>query len=152
MAAETAEPIVREIDIDAPPETVFAFFVDAGKLTRWLAIEATLDPRPGGACVQVHQGDRRGGPVRMHGQFLEVDPPTRVVFSWGFTDPRIGVPPGSTTVEVTLQPAGSGTRVRLVHRDLPAAEVQNHARGWTEMLQRLARAVATSPDATREAP
>jgi len=34
--------------MDASPETVFAFFTDPEKLTRWLAVEATLDPRPGG--------------------------------------------------------------------------------------------------------
>ena len=50
-----AEPIVREIDIDASPETVFAFFVEPEKLTRWLAVEAELDPRPGGVCHQVHE-------------------------------------------------------------------------------------------------
>ena len=141
--------VVREVHIDAAPETVFAFFVDADKLTRWLAVAATLDPCPGGACVQVHEGGdgRGGGQFHMRGAFLEVDPPTRVVFSWGFTEPDVGVPPGSSVVEVTLHPVGSGTRVELVHRRLPAAEVENHAAGWTEMLARLARAVdARTPD------
>src|SRR5690349_22922586 len=52
-----AEPIVREIYIEAEPEVVFEFFVDSEKLTRWLAAEATLDPRPGGVCHQLHPGD-----------------------------------------------------------------------------------------------
>jgi uncharacterized protein YndB with AHSA1/START domain len=137
-----ADPVTRTIDMKATPETVFEFFVDPAKVTRWLAAEATLDPRPGGVCVQRHEGGDRGrGPFFMHGTFVEVDAPRRVVFTWGFTDPEVGVPPGSTTVEVTLEPVGSATRVRLVHRDLPAGEVESHASGWTEMLERLAHAV-----------
>ena len=53
----SAEPIVREIYIEAVPEVVFEFFVDSEKLTRWLAAEATLDPRPGGVCHQLHPGE-----------------------------------------------------------------------------------------------
>src|SRR5258708_40297885 len=56
MPTEMADPIIREIDIEAAPETVFEFFTDPAKLTRWLAVEATLDPRPGGVCHQVHEG------------------------------------------------------------------------------------------------
>ena len=139
---EVAEPVVRTVDIEAAPETVFAFFVDADKLNRWLTVDATLDPRAGGVCTQQHAGaDPERGPFAMQGRFVEVDPPHRVVFTWGFTDPEIGVPPGSTVVEVTLTPVGTGTRVTLVHRDLPAAAVDDHAAGWTEMLGRLARAV-----------
>jgi uncharacterized protein YndB with AHSA1/START domain len=142
MATDTAEAITREIDIAASPETVFAFFVDQAKLTRWLAVEATLDARPGGICHQVHEGRPGQGPFHMHGEFVELDPPNRVVFSWGFTEPEIGVPPGASTVEVTLSPSGAGTRVRLVHRGLPVAEIDSHSGGWTVMLDRL-RAVVT---------
>jgi uncharacterized protein YndB with AHSA1/START domain len=145
MTETVAEPIVREIHIDATPETVFGFFTEADKLTRWLASEATLDPRPGGVCHQVHPGDdQSSGPYHMRGEFVEVSPPERVVFTWGFTNPDVGVPPGSSVVEVTLVPEGGGTRLRLVHRDLPAAAIEDHAGGWTTMLDRLATAVTTT--------
>jgi uncharacterized protein YndB with AHSA1/START domain/DNA-binding transcriptional ArsR family regulator len=136
-------PIVKEIRIDAAPETVFEFFTDPAKLTRWLATEASLDPRPGGICHQVHSGgeDRPGVRYDMRGVFLEVERPARVVFTWGFTNEDVGVPPGSTVVEVTLVPDGPGTRLRLVHRHLPAQEVAAHESGWDEMLGRLATAV-----------
>lgn len=63
MTAAPTDPIVREIDVDAPPETVFEFFVDADKLTRWLATDATLDPRTGGICRldQLRAWGRRRG-------------------------------------------------------------------------------------------
>jgi uncharacterized protein YndB with AHSA1/START domain len=139
----SADPIIREIDIAADMDTVFGFFVEEDKLSRWLAAQATLDPRPGGVCHQVHEGERRQGPFHMRGEFLEVDPPTRVVFSWGFSEPEIGVAPGSSTVEVTLSPVATGTRVRLVHRGLPPAALGDHSGGWAVMLDRLANAVAS---------
>jgi uncharacterized protein YndB with AHSA1/START domain len=144
------EQIVKEVQIDASPETVFAFFTEPDKLTRWLATEATLDPRPGGINHQTHPGDadNPGGPYHMRGEFVEVSPPSRVVFTWGFENPDVGVGPGASTVEVTLAPDGDGTRLRLVHRDLPEATRGSHDAGWEEMLGRLATAAAGGdPDA-----
>lgn len=134
---QTVEPLIREIDIKATPETVFEFFVDPAKLTRWLAAEATLDPRPGGVCHLVPAGADN----YMEGEFLEVDAPKRVVFTWGFNNPDAGVRPGGSTVEVTLSPIDTGTRLRLVHRGLPADAVADHSGGWTTMLARLVEAV-----------
>jgi uncharacterized protein YndB with AHSA1/START domain len=144
------EPIVKELRIDARPETVFAFFTEPDKLTRWLASEATLDPRPGGINHQTHPGDADypGGPYYMRGEFVEVSPPARVVFTWGFENTDVGVHPGASTVEVTLAPDGDGTRLRLVHRDLPESERAPHEGGWEAMLRRLAiAATGGDPDA-----
>jgi len=45
----TAPPdIVREVMIAAPPEVVFPFFTDPEKMVVWKAVDAKLDPRPGG--------------------------------------------------------------------------------------------------------
>jgi uncharacterized protein YndB with AHSA1/START domain len=144
----TPEPdaIVREIHVDASPATVFEFFIDPVKLTRWLAMEATVDPRPGGLIHQLHAGpeDGDGSPYVLEGKFIEVTPPERVVFTWGFTNEDVGVPPGSSIVEVTLTPAGSGTHVRLVHRDLPDSARGDHEGGWTDMLERLASVASTT--------
>lgn len=140
------EPIVREVRIDASPETVFAFFTEPEKLTRWLCDEATVDPRPGGINHQTHPGSKGNprGPYYMRGEFLEVSPPTRVVFTWGFENLDVPVGPGKSTVEVTLEPDGEGTHVRLVHRDLPESARADHDEGWEEMLSRLASAAGAS--------
>jgi uncharacterized protein YndB with AHSA1/START domain len=144
------EPVVKEVRIDASPETVFAFFTEPDKLTRWLASEATLDPRPGGINHQTHPGDTENprGPYYMRGEFVEVAFPSRVVFTWGFENADVGVEPGQSTVEVTLAPDGNGTRLRLVHRDLPESERAPHDGGWEQMLSRLAiAATGGDPDA-----
>jgi uncharacterized protein YndB with AHSA1/START domain len=142
--AVITEPIVKEVRIDARPETVFGFFTEPDKLTRWLCDEAAVDPRPGGINHQTHPGgaDNPHGPYCMRGEFVEVSPPSRVVFTWGFENPEVGIRPGGSTVEVTLTPDGDGTRLRLVHRELPESERDSHDWGWDEMLMRLAAAAS----------
>lgn len=116
----------------APMETVFAYFTDSARYTAWMGVEAELEARPGGIYrVRVPQGHYAVG------EFVEVEPPSRVVFTWGWEgDPE--VPPGSSTVTVTLTPDGEGTRVRLVHSGLPdPASMALHTEGWDRYLDRL---------------
>lgn len=121
------------IDIDASPEHVFGFLVTDTGMTSWMGQWASLDPVPGGQFAV----DVAGYPVR--GMFLEVDPPRRVTVSWGFAGSE-SVPPGASTVSFELTPIGAGTRVEVVHTDLPEADVPGHAAGWTHFLPRLTRA------------
>ena len=124
--------VVREVRIAARPETVFSFFTDTAKITRWKGTRATLDPRPGGLFwVDVNGRDI------VRGEFLEVVPFSRVVFTWGWEREEIGLRPGSTTVEVTLVPDGEGTIVRLLHHGLPDTHREFHAQGWDHFLPRL---------------
>ncbi len=138
----TTEPLVHERHIDASPETVFDFFTDPEKLTRWLAAEAALDPRPGGICRQTHIG-RDGERYLMRGEFVEVSRPHKVVFTWGFENENMGTRPGASRVEVTLEPRDGGTWLRLVHRDLAPSDRADHDGGWETMLGRLADTVAS---------
>ncbi|MCU1350043.1 MAG: hypothetical protein JWO56_3073, partial [Acidobacteria bacterium] len=48
------------------------------------------------------------------------------------------------TIEITLQPDGDKTLVRLVHRGLPDDAVEDHGKGWAQYLQRLAVRVGGS--------
>ncbi len=139
MPTIATEPIVKEIHIDAQPDTVFAFFTEADKLTRWIAAEAETDPRPGGIYHQTHHFE--GVDYLLRGEFVELDPPHRVVFTWGFENSEIGVSPGISTVEVTLTPADDGTDLRLVHSGLPEPARTNHDQGWDKQLESLARAL-----------
>lgn len=136
----STEPIVKEVHIEARPETVFAFFVDADKITRWLAAAAETDPRPGGINHQTHHW--QGVDYLMRGHFVEIDSPRRVVFTWGFENSETGADPDGSTVEVTLEPAGDGTMLRLVHSGLPEVAREGHDSGWDAQLENLARAIA----------
>jgi uncharacterized protein YndB with AHSA1/START domain len=125
----------RELAIDASPETVWEFLVDPEKATRWMGQTASFDPRPGG----VYRVEVIPGNVAV-GEFVEFDPPRRLVYTWGWEPGGIdkAVPPGTSTIEIELVPSGEGTTLRFTHRDLPSEEaVQSHAHGWDHYLQRL---------------
>ena len=122
----------RTLAIDASPETVWEFLVDPEKLMRWKGINADLDPQPGGIfrCEVIPGHIARG-------EYVELDKPNRLVFTWGW-DENEGVPPGSSTIEIALATDGEGTSLRFVHRDLPNAEaIASHAHGWDHYLPRL---------------
>ena len=123
------------IDIEATPERVFDFLVTERGMTSWLGQWASLDAVPGGQFAV----DIAGYPAR--GIFLEVDPPRRVTVSWGFAGSE-NLPPGASTVSFDLTPIGSGTRVEVVHTDLPEDAVPGHEAGWQHFLPRLTRAAA----------
>lgn len=136
-AAAVADAVEREILVDAPPDVVFEHFVDPVLMCRWKGVTAELDPRPGG----VYRVNVTGRDVAS-GTYVEVVPYTRVVFTWGWEGPDSALPPGSSTVEVTLRPAGGGTLVRLRHTGLPTAQRGGHTEGWDHFLPRLQTAAA----------
>ena len=125
-------PIVKTLIVRAPPEAVFPFFTDPRLMREWIGTEIELDPRPGGVFRVV---PNRVDVIR--GTYLEVTPPTRVVFTWGFEGDGQGVPPGASIVEITLRPVPEGTEVRLVHRSLPDVIREAHADGWSHYLARV---------------
>jgi uncharacterized protein YndB with AHSA1/START domain len=131
-----ADSVVREVHIDASPETVFDFFTDPEKMTRWKGRSAELDPSPGGV-YRVTINDVASA----SGTYVEVDRPRRVVFTWGWEGGH-PVAPGSSTVAVTLTPDGDGTLVRLEHSGLPDDQRAAHAEGWEHYVARLAVAAA----------
>ena len=135
MQTERTTSITREVRIAASPETIFPFFTDPQKMTKWKGTSADLDPTAGGG----YRVDVRPGAIAV-GKYVEIDPPRRIVFTWGWEgDPN--VPPGSSRVEITLTPEGDGTLVTLTHSGLPGTEAgAAHADGWEHFLPRLATA------------
>jgi uncharacterized protein YndB with AHSA1/START domain len=123
-------PVVARVLIEAPPDVVFPYFTDPALATKWIAQSAELDPRPGGVFHIVVEGN----PAR--GVFVEVDPPRRVVFTWGI-DGNEDLPPGTSTVEVDLVAEGDDTVVTLTHRDLPEDYKASHKSGWIQFLVKL---------------
>jgi uncharacterized protein YndB with AHSA1/START domain len=129
------------VTIAAPPETVFRFFADPAWFMRWMGDGAEIEPRPGGTLqVRYPQGQVASGHI------VELDPPRRIVFTWGFLAAPTAlpgetelVPPGSMTVEVTLTSVTDGTRVTLRHRDIPNQDMAWGAKqGWRYALSVLA--------------
>ena len=137
MNAPELDVVEREIRIAARPETVFSFFTDPAKMIQWKGMEASLDARTGG----IYRVNVTGRDIAV-GEYVEITPYTRVVFTWGWENSPI--PPGSTTVEVDLTPDGEGTLLRLRHRGLTGEAMGEHAAGWDHFLPRLAEVAAGS--------
>jgi uncharacterized protein YndB with AHSA1/START domain len=128
---------LREVFIEAQPETVWQFLVEPEKIARWKGVDVKFEARVGAPYRTVVVPEN----VAV-GELVELDPPHRLVYTWGW-EGNPDVPPGSTTVEYELIPEGDGTRVRLTHRDLPNQEsVDSHAHGWDHYLERLAVAAS----------
>ena len=132
------DSIERETVIDAPVERVWRLITEAEHIGRWFAdAGAEIDPRPGGTMVLrwAEHGESRG-------RVVAVEPHTRFSYRWApFKDPggEEPVEGNSTLVEFTLEPAGDGTRLRVVETgfaSLAASAEQraaNHAgntEGW----------------------
>ncbi len=126
------------IQIDAPPEIVFAHLVTSEGMVAWMGQCAALDATPGGLFAVDINGEQ------IRGEFLEIEPPRRVVVTWGVVR-NCEHPAGSSRVEFTLTACEGGTRLALLHKELPASLAEMHARGWSHFLARL-RIAATGGD------
>ena len=128
--------IKKEVRIEARPETVFPFFTDAARMLRWKGMDAALDAQVGGTYRV-----RITPKVVARGEYVEITPFSRVVFTWGW-EGDADCPPGATTVEVSLVPDGAATIVRLRHSGLDPEGAYQFAEGWDHYLPRLVIAAA----------
>lgn len=127
--------------VAAPRERVFELWTKPEHIKRWFGGFETeverveLDLRPGGSyriAVKVEQG------VSLFtGEFVTVEPPERLVYTWRTE----GGSPGSTTttVEVTFTARGDRTDIELTHAGFVEPQVQElHAKGWQACFEALA--------------
>jgi uncharacterized protein YndB with AHSA1/START domain len=118
-----------ELTIDAPAAVVWEHLTTAAGLVRWVGPDAVAEATPGGTLRWTHPNG-----ATVVGRFVELVPNRRVVFSYGWEDGRMGVPPESTTVEIDLTENDGRTTLRLVHHGLPPEAVDDHERGWAYFL------------------
>jgi uncharacterized protein (TIGR03086 family) len=127
----------KTVFIPVAPDTAFELVTRPERLRRWGAVAARMDLRSG--------GDYRWTVVPGHhaaGTIQELEPGKRVVFTWGW-EGMTDLPPGASTVTITLDAVEGGTNVRLVHDGLDAEQSASHAEGWNHFLDRLALLGAT---------
>lgn len=129
------------VRIAATPEQIFPYLVDPDLMVRWMGSEVLLAPRPGGIYhVKISEQ------AIASGEFKEVQPNRKVVFTFGWEGEENSPEPGSTTVEISLEPDGDETVVRLLHSGLTPEEIAPHTEGWKHFLARLTRvAVGEEP-------
>lgn len=118
----------------AAPERLFAAWTNVDTLRRWFGCGTDMlwdvhawDVRPGG---RIHVSlDFPDGAYVVTGEFLEVDPPRRLAYRWS----------GDQSVEVTIEPDGTGSFLRLKHSYPKGAGLGDILTGgWSASLQQLA--------------
>ncbi|MCU1335422.1 MAG: hypothetical protein JWO19_1003 [Bryobacterales bacterium] len=126
----------RTVVIHASPETVFRFFTDSARWASWWGTGSTIDAKPGGKVYIRHPGA-----VEVLGEVLEVSPPERIVFTYGYATGK-PVPPGASRVTIRLEPDSRGTRLHLLHEFAEVAPRDEHVQGWRFQLSLFANVVA----------
>lgn len=118
----TIAPIEKTVTVAVPPARAFALF--AGQMGRWWHKEHHIAPRPFVEIViEPHVGgrwferDAEGGETQW-GHVIDWDPPHRLLLGWQLRSDFSFDPEFLTELEIGFEPAGAGTRVTLVHRDL----------------------------------
>ena len=132
-----------------PPERVYEAWTDPEESKLWSKTE-------GSEIVKVEGELRTGGTYRLHfkvangeiwvagGEYLEVTPPSKLVYTWAWEDdPQWENTHSIVTLEFLAHEGG--TELRLRHERFPNAETQgNHSKGWNSMLNELEKFLANS--------
>jgi len=124
----------KSVLVPLGPDETFALLTEPERLRRWQAVTARVELRAGGeyrwTIVPGHTAS---------GTFTEVEPGKQLVFTWGW-EGSDDLPPGTSTVTITLEPAEGGTSVRLVHSGLTPEQAAGHLEGWNHYAERLVAA------------
>jgi uncharacterized protein YndB with AHSA1/START domain len=128
-----AQAVVVRQRLTAPPDVVFDEWTVAASLAEWMCprparcLSVEADPRVGGALG--FDIEEAGSTFRVSGNYLTLERPHRVAFTWScstWPDPTI-----QTIVTVTIEPDGAEASIMTIeHELLPPALVRQHAHGW----------------------
>ena len=130
--------------IKASPAKLFAAWLDPEQVGVWLCpfdgthTVATIDARVGGAYKFDMHTPR--GIVEHHGEYVEITPNSRLVFTWN--SPHTG---GDSLVTVTLAEKNGATELVLLHEKLPSDKLDAHNNGWNSGLDKLVAFIEARP-------
>lgn len=110
------------ITVAANPEDVYDAWLDSKKHAEMTGSEATVEPRINGRFT--------AWDGYIEGTTVELEPNKRIVQKWRTTD----FPPNSpdSTIEVILEKIESGTRLTLIHSDIPEGQSDDYKTGWKD--------------------
>ena len=143
----TQAAVVRR-RLPAPADVVFDEWTDAARLAEWMCprparcLHVEADPRIGGTLA--FDIEEAGSTFRVSGNYLTLERPHRVAFTWScstWPDPTI-----QTVVTVTIEPDGAGTSLMTIeHELLPPALMPQHAHGWAVISVQLQSRLRVGP-------
>lgn len=129
----------------AKPEKVFRAFLDADAMARWLppygftAKVEHMDARVGGTFKMSFTNFTTGKSHAFGGDYLELKPHERIVYTDKFDDPNL---PGEMRVTVSLKAVSVGTEMHIEQAGIPSAiPLEACYLGWQQSLTQLAALV-----------
>jgi uncharacterized protein YndB with AHSA1/START domain/uncharacterized protein YciI len=135
--------IIATVVIEAPIERVFAALTVPEEVARWWGSDDTYritdwesDPRVGGRWRSAGRS-KDGQTFGVEGEYLEMDPPRKLVQSWKYSWDGGGEP---TTVTFRLDTVDGATRVTVRHEGFEGRpqSCESHRQGWERVLDWLA--------------
>ena len=147
----SSDSIEREVQIDAPVDTVWSIVTEPQNIARWFASYAEVDLRPGGDLLFRFESGMDG-----KGTVEKVERPNLFTFRWVSPEPErdmVAAQGHYTTVEFSLRAEGEGTLLRVVESGFAALEgteaenaelAERHEGGWAMFLERLAGLAASA--------
>jgi uncharacterized protein YndB with AHSA1/START domain len=144
MPADSQVTVRVQRAYDHPPERVFDAWLDPALLGRWMfgpairdeeIVRLSVDPHVGGSFSFVVR--RQGTEIDHVGQYLEIDRPRRLVFTWGTADTL----PDTSRVTIDIVKKETGCELTLTHDMDPkwAEYAERTESGWRKMLEAIER-------------
>jgi uncharacterized protein YndB with AHSA1/START domain len=131
----------RTIVIHARPATVFEFFTRAEDWAAWWGAGSRIDAREGGDVLIRHANG-----VEVTGRVIDIEPPTRIRFTYGYASGQ-PIPPDGSRVTIRLAAHPEGTLLQLTHEFADAAMRDQHVQGWRYQLSVFANVIANRVNA-----
>jgi uncharacterized protein YndB with AHSA1/START domain len=138
----SGEMLLLERAFQAPAQAVFDAWTSEEVMRRWFhgrrtweTPKAEVDLRVGGAVRVVMRDPDDGIEHGGGGRYTEIDPPTRLAFTWAWDEDT-----RETLIELDFEEVEGVTTVRFKHSNLGDEEsVRNHEEGWTVCFDNLER-------------
>lgn len=137
-----------ECTVPSPPETTFLLLTEPARLAEWWGPHGFSIPEVdinlvAGGRYRFRMAPPKGEPFHLSGEFLEIDPPWRLVYTFAWEEPA----PDDTETVVDLSLAGTGTGTRVVLSQGPfltEERLELHRNGWSDSFEKLARAAGSA--------
>jgi uncharacterized protein YndB with AHSA1/START domain len=149
MSTTTTQPLILKVShlIKASRERIFAAWTSPKEIVKWMTpdptqcLSAAIDLRVGGKYLIQLKSDN-SEETKVHGIYKEINPPSRLVFTWTGMNCLPAMEGMNTEVTVDLIEQAGGTLVQITHVGFPDEEVRDrHVHGWEGSLVNLAKVV-----------
>lgn len=130
-----------ECTLAAPPEEVLRMLTEPAELVKWWGPHGFVIPEADvnlvvGGRYRIRMTPPEGEPFHLSGEFLEIDPPWRLVYTFRWEEPAPD--DRETVVDLALGSTGEGTRLVLSQGPFLTEErLDLHRNGWTESFEKL---------------